>query len=59
MLPLIDDASAALKGMKINYYTETYIYGVGRGGVKYMTYNYDDAEWAEFVKSNNGLLQYK
>lgn len=59
MLPLIDDASASLKGMKINYYTETYIYGVGRGGVKYMTYNYDDAEWAKFVKSNNGLLQYK
>ena len=59
MLPLDDDASAALKSMKINYYTEEYVYGVGRGGVKYMTYNYDDYEWAQFVASNNGQLQYK
>lgn len=59
MLPLNDDASAALKSMKINYYTEQYVYGVGRGGVKYMTYNYDDAQWKAFVDSNNGQLQYK
>ena len=59
MIPLIDDASAALKGMKYNYYTEEYIYGVGRGGVKYMTYNYTDSEWAEYVASQGGKLNYK
>ncbi len=59
MLPLDDESTASLKGMKINYYTEEYVYGVGRGGIKYMTYNYDDAEWAKFVKSNNGILNYK
>lgn len=59
MLPLNDESSASLKSMKINYYTEEYVYGVGRGGIKYMTYNYDDYEWAEFVKSNNGVLNYK
>ncbi|MBP3701186.1 MAG: hypothetical protein J6I64_04805, partial [Lachnospiraceae bacterium] len=58
LIPLIDDATAALKGMQINYYTEEYIYGVGRGGVKYMTYEYTDAEWADFVASQNGTLNY-
>ena len=58
MLPIMDDASAALKGMQIKYYTEEYIYGVGRGGVKYMKYYYTDAEWDAFVKANSGILNY-
>ena len=37
LIPLIDYASAALKGMQIKYYTEEYIFGVGRGGIKNMT----------------------
>ena len=59
MLPIMDDASAALKGMQIKYYTEEYIYGVGRGGVKYMKYFYTDAEWEAFVNENGGILNYK
>lgn len=60
MIPMIDSSSAALKGMQFNYYTEDYIYGVGRhGDYKYMTYNYTDAEWDEFVKSQGGKLNYK
>ena len=59
LIPLIDDASAALKGMQIKYYTEEYIFGVGRGGIKYMTYHFNDAEWADFVAQNNGTLNYK
>ncbi|MBQ9481010.1 MAG: hypothetical protein IJU84_02480, partial [Clostridia bacterium] len=59
MIPLIDNSSAALKGMKINYYTEEYVYGVGRGGLKYYTYNYNDSEWAKFVSDNGGTLNYK
>lgn len=59
MIPLIDNNSASLKGYKINYYTENYVYGVGRGGVKYMTYNFDDADWAKYVKDNGGTLNYE
>ena len=59
LIPLIDDASAALKGMQIKYYTEEYIFGVGRGGIKYMTYHFDDYDWDKFVASNNGSLNYK
>lgn len=58
MLPLDDDASAALKGKKVQYYTEEYVYGVGRGGIKYMTYNYNDAEWAKYVASLGGVIDY-
>lgn len=60
MIPMIDASSAALKGMQIEYYTEDYVYGVGRhGGFKYLTYNYSDAEWEEFVASQGGQLNYK
>ena len=58
LIPLIDDASASLKGMQVEFYTEEYIYGVGRGGVKYMTYNYNDEQWADYVSSQNGTLNY-
>ena len=59
MIPINLDSSAALKGMKIKYGTEEYVFGVGRGGVKYMTYNYNDAQWDEFVKAQGGTLNYK
>ncbi len=58
LIPMIDDSSASLKGMQIEYYTDEYIYGVGRGGVQYMTYNYNDAEWGAYVSSQGGRLNY-
>ena len=58
MIPVGVQASASLKGMRIEFYTEEYIYGVGRGGVKYMTYTMDDAEWAKYVNDNGGELNY-
>jgi len=57
-IPLMDASSAGLKGMQIQYYTEDYVFGMGRGGVKYNTYNYTDAEWAAFVEENNAVLDY-
>lgn len=59
MIPVNSDSSASLKGMRIVFGTEEYIYGVGRGGVKYMTYTADDAAWAQYVKDQGGTLNYK
>jgi oligopeptide transport system substrate-binding protein len=59
MIPMVDDASAQMRGMQIEYHTEDYIFGMGFGGVKYYTYNYDDAQWDEFVASQGGTLNYK
>ncbi len=58
LLPLTGAATATLKGMQIKYYTEDYVYGVGRGGLKYMEYNYTDAEWADYVAEQGGSLVY-
>ena len=57
-IPLMDASSAGLKGMQIQYYTEDYVFGMGRGGVRYYTYNYTDAEWDAFVAENNAQLDY-
>lgn len=60
MIPLLGNASASLKGMQINYYSDEYIYGLGfHGFLKYLTYNYTDAEWADFVAEHGGSLEYK
>lgn len=57
-LPIMDDASAQLRGQQIEYYTEEYIFGMGFGGIKYYTFNYTDAEWDAYVAENNGELDY-
>ena len=59
MIPTHNEASASLLSYKVNYGTEEYVYGVGRGGIQYMTYNYTDAEWSVFVSENGGTLNYK
>lgn len=59
MIPVGTQASANLKGKRIKYYTEEYIFGMGRGGITYMTYLMDDAAWAQYVAQNNGNIDYK
>ena len=57
-IPIMDDSSAQLRGEQVGYYTEDYIFGMGFGGMKYMSYNYTDAEWDAYVAANNGELDY-
>ena len=52
-------ASMSLYSYKIEYATTDYNIMYGYGGIRFMTYNYDDAAWAKFVKSNKGTLNYK
>ena len=47
---------ASLHSQKINYPTYQYVMNVGFGGIRYYTYNYDDAEWADYIAANT--LQY-
>ena len=58
-IPLTNDSSALLKGMKINFYTEEEVFPLGYGGVKYRTFNYTDAEWDAYVAEQGGTLNYK
>lgn len=59
IFPLMTDATASLKGMRVQYATEDYILGVGRGGVQYYKYAMDDAEFTNYVTSQGGTLNYK
>lgn len=58
-IPLGVDASAFLLSYQVSYYTETYNVMYDFGGIELMTYNYDDAEWADYVKSQGGTLSYE
>ena len=58
-LPMMEEGSMALLSQKAFYVVEEYNPVMGRGGIAYMRYNYNDAEWTEFVASQpNGELTY-
>jgi ABC-type transport system substrate-binding protein len=59
MIPTHNQASASLLGKQVEYGKQEYVYGVGRGGIQYMTYNYTDEEWAAYVASLGGIIDYK
>ena len=58
-VPLANSFSASLMSYQTDYVTYEYNTFMGYGGVKYMTYNYDDAAWAAEVAKVNGQLNYK
>ena len=58
-VPLYNNFSASLISYKVDYITYEYNTFMGYGGMKYMTYNYDDAAWAAEVQKQNGELNYK
>ena len=60
-VPVTYEFSASLISFKADYITYEYNTFMGYGGIQYMSYNYDDAEWANFVNTNKkgGELNYK
>ena len=58
-IPMLQDASAALLSKQVYYVVEEYNPIMGRGGIAYMKYNYNDEQWAAYVKSQpDGVLAY-
>lgn len=58
-IPMCYDADASLISYKTEYIDDDYNTFLGFGGVRFMTYNYNDGEWDEFVSSQGGYLNYK
>ena len=58
-VPLYNNFSASLLSYKVDYITYEYNTFMSYGGMKYMTYNFDDAEWAKEVEAQGGELNYK
>ncbi len=55
-IPLVARASASLNSFKIENGSPSYINLIGYGGIRHLTFNYDDAGWTQFVKEHNGNL---
>lgn len=58
-IPVYARTSAALMSYKTDYVSYEYNTFMGYGGLRYMSYNYDDTEWAEFVAAQGDMLDYK
>lgn len=58
--PTISRYSASIKGFKSDYITYDYNTFMSFGGLRYLTYAYDDAAWKDFVFAQKGhTLNYK
>lgn len=57
-IPLRSVYDASLMGYKVEYISYEYNTFMGYGGVRYMSYNFDDTEWAAFVAEKGGTLNY-
>ncbi len=59
-IPFMQDGSGFLLSKKVQYALgrEDYNAVLGRGGIAYMTYNYNDAEWDAYVAAQGGTLTY-
>ena len=53
---LIGDASGSFLSAKFSYINYDYNTFMGYGGIRYMTVNYTDYQWAKFVSDNNNDL---
>ena len=58
-VPLVNSFSASMLSYKVDYVTYEYNTFMGYGGIKYMTYNFDDTAWAAEVAKYDGELNYK
>ena len=58
-IPLASTTVPEMLSYKCTYYTPDYNIMYGFGGIELMTYNYTDAEWAEFVAEQGGTLSYE
>lgn len=57
-LPMLQDGGMSLLTQKAFYVVEDYNPVLGRGGIRYLKYNYNDAEWTAYVAEQGGELQY-
>lgn len=58
-LPIGSMTSSSLMSYRCDYITYEYNTFMGFGGIQYLTYHFDDTEWANFVAEQGGTLNYK
>ena len=58
-IPLCGTTICELLAYKVSYYTEEYNIMYDFGGLRLMSYNYNDAEWTQFIADQGGELSYE
>lgn len=56
-IPVFYSYINSLHSAKYNNGTDEYLQLIGFGGIRYVTYNFDDHDWKAFVKSQGGNLK--
>lgn len=57
-IPMLQDAGMSLLSQQVFYVIEDYNPILGRGGIQYMKYNYDETAWTQFIADQGGELSY-
>lgn len=57
-IPMLQDGGMSLLSKQVYYVVEEYNPIMGRGGITYLKYNYNDQEWDAYVKEQGGQLTY-
>lgn len=57
-LPLIQDGEMSLLTQQAYYVVEEYNPIMGRGGIQYLKYNYNEDEWTDYIAEQGGELKY-
>ena len=57
-LPMVQSGSVALLSQQVYYVVEDYNPLLGRGGLAYTKYHYDEYDWSVYVQTQGGMLKY-
>lgn len=57
-IPVCTTTACSMLSYKLNYITQNYSIMYGFGGLRLLSFNYSDAEWADYVSSQGGTVAY-
>lgn len=58
-IPWSTETVSNLLSNQVEYGFEEYNIMYGYGGIRYITYNYDDKAWEKYIDAQNGVLEYQ
>lgn len=58
-VPISYSFTASMISKQVEYVSRNYNTFMAYGGLRYMTYKYNDGAWTEYVKSQGGTIDYK
>ena len=59
VIPLFSDAETSLRGERLVYAAAEPLPILGMGGVEWLSYTMDDEDFAEYISSRGGELEYR